>query len=52
MAGRHRVVIDLQDLAAGQQFAPLDLTRIQSFHIAATQLTEPRMLYLHKIELE
>jgi len=52
VAGRHRVVIDLQDLAAGQQFAPLDLTRIQSLHIVATQLTEPRTLYLHKIELE
>jgi VanZ family protein len=52
VAGRHRVVIDLHDLAAGQRFAPLDLTRIQSFHIVATQLTESRTLYLHTIELE
>lgn len=41
-AGEQVVEIDLQDLAAGKQFSPLDLARIQSFHFAVFGLTEPR----------
>jgi len=51
-AGRHRVVIDLEDLAAGNQFAPLDISRIQSFHFVVTELAEPRTLFLQQISLE
>jgi VanZ family protein len=51
-AGLHRVVIDLQELAAGTPFAPLDLSRIQSFHFLVTELTEPRTVLLHEIVLE
>ena len=52
LAGRHCVAIDLEDLAAGNRFAPLDLSTIQSFHIVVTGLTEPRTLFLHRIALE
>jgi hypothetical protein len=50
--GQHCVVIDLKDLAAGTQFAPLDLSRVQSFHIVATNLSGPRTVFLRQIYLE
>lgn len=51
-AGRHCVVIDLHALAEGKEFAPIDLTHIQSFHFAAKELNQPRTLWLHRLELE
>jgi hypothetical protein len=51
-AGQHSVVIDLVDLAAGTQFAPLDLSRIQSLHIVVMPSTEPRTLILRTLVLD
>ena len=33
--GRHHVVIDLDDLRRGGRFPPIDMRRIQSFHLVA-----------------
>jgi hypothetical protein len=50
--GNHKVKIDLQSLARGDEFAPLDLTRIQSFHIVARDLQHSRELILEHVRLE
>lgn len=52
LAGRHDVAIDLQDLAAGNSFAPLDLTRVQSSHLVVAPGAESRALLLHRLYLE
>jgi hypothetical protein len=51
-AGRHCIVIDLQELTAGERFAPVDISRIQSLHIVVTQMKEPRTLLLEGIYLK
>lgn len=51
-AGRHHVEIDLPSLARGDAYAPLDLTRIQSFHLSAAGLQTERVILLHQLYLE
>jgi hypothetical protein len=51
-AGKHGVVIDLVELGAGTRFAPLDLSRVQSFHFVVTQSAGPRTLFVHSVTLE
>jgi hypothetical protein len=51
-AGRHEVRVDLAGLARGDAFAPVDLRRVQSLHLAAQNLDRPRTLLLYNIHLE
>lgn len=51
-AGDHRVSIDLSTLARGEQFAPLDLSRVESFHFVVQHVGEPRTVYLRSVRLE
>ena len=49
--GSHRICFDLQRLARGEEHAPLDLTRIQSFHFCVKGLSGPRRVDLHRVLL-
>lgn len=51
-SGTHSVCIDLGSLARGDEFAPLDFSRVQSLHLGLNQLTGPRELLLHSVHLE
>lgn len=51
-AGQHQVKIELPSLERGDAYAPLDLTRIQSFHLSAPGLQTERVILLHRIYLE
>lgn len=51
-SGTHHVCIDLDSLARGDEFAPLDFSRVQSLHLGLNQLTGPRELLLHSVHLE
>jgi hypothetical protein len=51
-AGRHTVRIDLDAVAKGEEFAPIDLTRVQSFHFGLAGLRQPRTVLLERIFLE
>jgi hypothetical protein len=51
-AGQHHVRIDLKSLARGDEFAPLDLTRIESFHFAMPHLVGSHTVYMQKVWLE
>ena len=51
-AGRHTVRIDLDAVARGGEFAPVDLARVQSFHFGLAGLRQPRTVVLERIYLE
>jgi hypothetical protein len=51
-AGGHQVCIDLRALARGDQFAPLDLSRVESFHFVVQHLGQPRTINLRSVRLE
>ena len=51
-AGEHRITIDLSALARGEQFAPLDLSRVESFHYVVGNIDQPRTVYLRSVRLE
>jgi hypothetical protein len=51
-AGRHRVCVDLPALARGEEFAPVDLARVESFHLVVSDLDRPRTVFVHGIRLE
>jgi hypothetical protein len=48
--GRHRVSIDLRALERGGSFPPIDLQRVQSFHLVAYS-DRPRTIEISPIEL-
>lgn len=50
--GWHRVSIDLKELAAGSQAAPVDVSAVESCHLIADHLKQPQTLRLHRIYLE
>ena len=51
-AGEHHVCIDLEALRAGEEFAPVDISRVQSFHIVMTGLEQPRTLFVYRVYLD
>lgn len=51
-AGDHRVCIDLEALARGEEFAPLDLSRVESFHLVLPNSDRPRTIFVRSIHLE
>ncbi len=51
-AGRHTIRIDLDAVARGGEFAPVDLARVQSFHFGLAGLRQPRTVVLERIYLE
>jgi hypothetical protein len=52
LPGAHHVRIDLDSLARGDEFSPLDLTRIQSFHLVVQHMEQPKLLIVQKVWLE
>jgi hypothetical protein len=48
--GEHRVRIDLDELARGGEFPPIDLHRVQSLHLVAYS-KQPHLVILERIEL-
>jgi hypothetical protein len=52
LPGDHHVRIDLDSLARGDEFAPLDLTHIESFHLVVQELEQPKSLIVQKVWLE
>ena len=49
-AGRHHVSIDLRELERGGSFPPIDLKRVQSFHLVVYS-DQPRTIAISPIEL-
>ena len=50
--GDHHVTIDLEALARGDEFSPIDLTRIQSFHLVVRGTGAPQSVLIHRVYLE
>lgn len=50
--GRHCIDLDLTKLAGGSEFAPIDLRRVQSFHLGLDGATPASRLTIHRIWIE
>ena len=52
-AGRHVVRIDLGEVSRGSEaVAPIDVSRVQSFHVIVEPGDQPRVLTIHRVWLE
>ena len=50
--GNHQVTIDLEALARGDEYAPIDLTRVQSFHFVVQNMRASQSVLIHRVYLK
>jgi hypothetical protein len=49
--GHHTICFDLRRLAKGDEFAPLDMTQIQSFHFVVRGMARDQRVLVHRVYL-
>lgn len=50
--GSHQICFDLRELAAGGKYVPVNLRRVQSFHIIVKSAARPRTLVIRNVSLQ